>query len=163
MTELTVEDFDKLRGSIHANGGRLTRDYEDIQLMSAVSGTRSTSGYILGTLRATDKSLSLDSPAELLVLADDPRANYELERIGIIGTSLDLTAEYRIIVDSEIGSSEVPLLAESFTPSAAADNFSFELNVVVPQGSIISCKITSSKTPGTPPGLSVGLLYGRIR
>lgn len=163
ITDITDTQIDQIKENTFAQGGVLVNEYDAIEQVSRLGGQTSSSGYLLGTLTATDQQYGLDSPATLVNFPTSPRANYKLEKMGINGTFLDVTASYRIRLVAEIDSSEVPILAETFAVKSATDDVSFDLGVVVPEGTTVTCTITSDKVPSTTPGLDVGLIYGRVR
>jgi hypothetical protein len=163
VVQVTDTDIDALKSGLFAQGGRNESEYAALEKIEHMSGQSSSSGYLLGTLTAVDKSISLDTDTNLVFFPDSPRANYKLEKVGIIGTSLSLGAGHKIRIIAEIGSAEVPLLSAEFgTKYSTSDSFAFDLNVTVPQGtSSIYANIVSDIT--YTPSLSIGLLYGRVR
>ena len=108
-----------------------------------------------------DNTISLDNQQNILTTSDLPRANYKIEKIGLIGSSLNTSATFKITILSEIQSAEVPLFSETFQPFGTSDAWSFSPNVTIPQGSVIDVKIVCDKTH--TPSLSIGILYGRVR
>ena len=161
VVQVTDTDIDSLKSGLFAQGGRNVSEYVALKQIEELSGQSSSSGFLLGTLKATDGLIGLDSQTNVLTTAATPRANYKIEKIGIIGTSLDTTGTYKIVVTSEITSSEVPLYTDTFSPIGASDSFSFSPNVTIPENSVIDVLITCDKTH--TPSLNLGILYGRVR
>lgn len=161
ITEVTDVQIDQIKEAVYAQGGVITNEYDAIEQVSRLSGQNSSSGYLLGTLLANDASISLDSAQNLITTPTTPRANYKLERVGLIGSSLDATGTFKIVLYSEIDSAEVPLFSEVFTPVGTSDAWSFDIDVTVPEAAVIDVKIVCDKTHS--PSLNIGLLYGRVR
>jgi len=161
VVEVTDTDIDSLKSGLFAQGGRNVSEYVALDQIERMSGQSSSSGFLLGTLKATDGSIGLDSQQNILTTPATPRANYKIEKIGLVASSLDTSANYRLLLLSELQGAEVPLYTETFTPFAATDQFSFSPSVTIPEGTTVDVKIISDKT-GTP-SLSVGILYGRVR
>ncbi len=161
VVQVTDSDIDSLKSSLFAQGGRNVSEYVAIDQIEKLSGQSSASGFLLGTLTATDESISLDNQINILTTPDLPRANYKIEKLGLIGTSLDTTGTFKIVLAGEIQNAEIPLYSETFTPQAASDSFSFSPAVTIPEGSVIDVKITCDKTH--TPSLNIGILYGRVR
>ena len=161
ITEITDTQIDQIKQNTFAQGGVLVNEYDAIEQVSRLGGQTSSSGYLLGTLVGSDGSISLDSQQNLVTTPNTPRANYKIERVGLIGSSLDATGTFKIILYSEIDSAEVPLFSEVFTPVATSDAWSFNVGVTVPEGSTIDVKIVCDKTH--TPSLNIGVLYGRVR
>ena len=161
LDEVTAAQVDQIKENTYAQGGVLVNEYDAIEQVSRLGGQTSSSGYLLGTLVATDSSISLDTNQNLVTTPNTPRANYKIERVGLIGSSLDTSANYKIILYSEIDSAEVPLFSQEFTAFTSSDAWSFNVGVTVPEGSVIDVKIIADKT--FTPTLNVGVLYGRVR
>ncbi len=163
VVEVTDTDIDALKSGLFAQGGRNESEYAALEKIEHMSGQSSSSGYLLGTLTAVDKSISLETDTQLVYFPDTPRANYKLEKVGIRGTNLMLGAQHKIIIIAEVASAEVPLLSEEFaTKYSTSDSFAFDLNVTLPQGTDSVYAHIFSDTTYTP-SLSIGLLYGRVR
>ena len=161
ITDVTDTQIDRIKAKVYAQGGVITNEYDAIEQVARLSGQNSSSGYLLGTLLATDGSISLDSAQNLITIANSPRANYKIERVGLIGSSLDATGTFKIVLYSEIDGAEVPLFSEVFTPVGSSDAWSFDVDVTVPEGSVIDVKIVCDKAHS--PSLNIGVLYGRTR
>ena len=161
ITDITFTQIDQIKENTYAQGGVLVNEYDAIEQVSRLGGQTSSSGYLLGTLVASDGSISLDSAQNLVMTPNTPRANYKIERIGLIASSLDTTATFKIVLYSEIDSAEVPLFSEVFSPRGTSDAWSFNVGVTIPEGSVLDVKITSDKA-GTPT-MNIGVLYGRVR
>ena len=161
VVQVTDSDIDTLKRGLFAQGGRNESEYTALETIERIAGQSSSSGFLLGTLTASDTSIALDSQTNLVTFPGQTRANYKIEKLGLIGTLLDTTGNFRIVLLSEIGGAEVPLYSETFTPFASSDEFSFSPNVTVPQGTVVDVKIVCDKTHA--PSLSIGILYGRVR
>jgi len=161
VVQVTDTDIDSLKSGLFAQGGRNVTEYDALEKIERISGQSSSSGFLLGTLVGSDGSIALDNQQNLVTFSSNPRANYKIEKIGLIGSSMDTTGIFKIVIFSEITSAEVPLFSEVFTPTATSDAFSFSPNVTVPEGTVVDVKITCDKTH--TPTLNVGILYGRVR
>jgi hypothetical protein len=161
VVQVTDTDIDALKSGLFAQGGRNESEYAALEKIEHMSGQSSASGFLLGTLTATDGSIGLDSTQNILTTRTLPRANYKIEKIGLIGSSLDATGTFKIVLFSEIQSAEVPLFSEVFTPFGTSDAWSFSPNVTIPEGSVVDVRIVCDKTHS--PSLSIGILYGRVR
>lgn len=161
LNEVTAGQIDQIKANTHAQGGVIVDEYDAIEQVSRLGGQTSSSGYLLGTLIGSDNSITLDSLQNLVTTPTTPRANYKIERIGLIGSSLDATATFKIVLYSEIDSAEVPLFSEVFSPRGTSDAWSFNVGVTVPENAVLDVKITSDKTHS--PSLNIGVLYGRVR
>jgi hypothetical protein len=161
VVQVTDTDIDALKSGLFAQGGRNESEYAALEKIEHMSGQSSSSGFLLGTLTATDGSIGLDSTQNILTTSSLPRANYKIEKIGLIGSSLDATGTFKIVLFSEIQSSEVPLFSEVFTPLGTSDAWSFSPNVTIPEGSVVDVRIVCDKTHS--PSLNIGILYGRVR
>lgn len=163
LDQVTAAQIDQIKGNTHAQGGVIVDEYDAIEQVSRLGGQSSSSGYLLGTLTVAEKLISLDTPTSLVNFPDTPRANYKLEKIGVIGSNLSLGADYKITIIAEVHSAEVPILSAIFNSKfATSDSFSFDLNVTLPQGTDdVLAKIVSDTTH--TPSLSIGMLYGRVR
>ena len=161
VVQVTDSDIDTLKRGLFAQGGRNVSEYDALEKIERISGQSSSSGFLLGTLVGSDGTIGLDSQQNLVTFSSNPRANYKIEKLGLIGNSLDTTGNFKIVLFSEIGGAEVPLFSEQFTATASSDAFSFSPNVTVPQSTVVDVKITCDKTH--TPDLNVGILYGRVR
>lgn len=163
VVQVTDTDIDALKSGLFAQGGRNESEYAALEKIERMSGQSSSSGYLLGTLTAEDGQFVPDFPKRLIQFPSTPRANYKIEKLGLIGSFIDTTATYRISLTVELDGKDVVILAEDFTSNYASNNFSFDLNVVLPQGADVECKIVASTSPGTVPVFDAGIIYGRVR
>jgi hypothetical protein len=161
VVQVTDTDIDSLKRDLYAQGGRNESEYLALEKIEHLSGQSSASGFLLGTLTAIDGSIALDNTTNILTTPALPRANYKIEKIGLIGSSLDITGTFKIVLFSELQSAEVPLYSEVFTPVAASDAWSFSPAVTIPENTVVDVRIVCDKTH--TPSLSIGILYGRVR
>ncbi len=73
LTDVTDTQIDQIKENTYAQGGVLVNEYDAIEQVSRLGGQTSSSGFLLGTLIATDGSISLDSAQNLITTPATPR------------------------------------------------------------------------------------------